>query len=119
MTQPVAADEPLLMIVAKAVAVLPTCTERLAGNTADTNGLEAAGTLMRPILPIVVNSVNQTAPSGPAVIPSGPLPGFGRGNSVMAPVAVIRPIRFPGNSVNHKAPSEPTAIPIGPLKALG
>jgi hypothetical protein len=36
--QPLAADEPLLMMVANAVAVLPTWTDRLDGNTAATSG---------------------------------------------------------------------------------
>jgi hypothetical protein len=39
------------MIVANAVALLPTSTDRLDGSTADTSGLVLAGTVMRPILP--------------------------------------------------------------------
>ena len=34
-------------------------------------------------------------PSGPAVMPKGPLPAVGIGNSVMTPAVVIRPILLP------------------------
>jgi hypothetical protein len=67
MAQPLTPDDPLLMIVAKAVAgVPPTCTDRLDGNTAATSGLgpELEPSDNRPICPAPV-SVNQIAPSGP------------------------------------------------------
>jgi hypothetical protein len=49
--QALAADEPLLIMVANAVAVLPTSTERLDGNTAATSASEviAPDTAIRPI----------------------------------------------------------------------
>ncbi len=67
--QPLKAEEPLLMIVAKAVAVLPTWTERLDGNTAATSGPvpPVAPSDKRPIA-LAALSVNQIAPSGPTVI---------------------------------------------------
>src|SRR6266852_5336927 len=39
-----------------------------------------------------LSSVNQSAPSGPVVMPAGPLPAFGSGNSVITPSVVMRPI---------------------------
>src|SRR5437588_4990063 len=66
--------------------------------------------VIRPILlPLV--SVNQTAPSGPAVIPSGTLPSVGVGNSVMVPAGVILPMLLRPASVNHRFPSGPAATP--------
>src|SRR6266849_4221522 len=50
-----------------------------------------------------LSSVNQSAPSGPVVMPAGPLPAFGSGNSVITPSVVMRPI-WSGGSVNHSAP---------------
>src|SRR5689334_16123883 len=44
-----------LMMVAKAVAVLPTCTERLAGNTAET-------TVTGPVAPMVSVAVSVALP---------------------------------------------------------
>jgi hypothetical protein len=72
----------------------------------------------RPIW-LLLRSVNQTLPSGPAVMPSGELPA-GRGNSVIALGApgVMRPI-LPPTSVNQRLPSGPRVIPSGPLLAIG
>src|SRR2546422_80928 len=42
-----------------------------------------------------------------------------RGNSVMAPAVVIRPILSPTASVNHRFPSGPAVIPTGSLLAVG
>ncbi len=64
-------------------------------------------------------SVNQTLPSGPAVMPLGPLEDVGTLYSVMAPAEVIRPMLFPFCSVNHKAPSDPAVIPAGRLDGVG
>ena len=113
--QPLKAEEPLLMIVAKAVAVLPSSTERLDGNTAETSASgTTAGGVIRPILlPFV--SANHNPPSGPAAMPTGPLPAVGVGNSVIAPDIVIWPILLPLASVNHSAPSDPAAISAGKL----
>src|ERR1700676_4356090 len=63
--------------------------------------------VIRPILP---PSVNQRAPSGPATMSRGYLPGHGSGNSVIWPPVVIPPILLPSASVNHNAPSGPAAI---------
>src|ERR1022692_697667 len=64
-------------------------------------------------------SVNQSAPSGPAVIGSRPLKGVGTGYSVKAPAVVMRPILLAMPSVNQRAPSGPAAIPYGlPLACM-
>src|SRR5260370_32809946 len=68
------------------------------------------------LLPI--NSVNQRLPAGPVVMPAGPQPvGYAqvpiRWNSVMLPLGVMRPIRFPSNSVNQRLPSGPAVMPTG------
>src|SRR5262249_3069366 len=55
-------------------------------------------------------SKNHSAPSGPVVIPKGPLLGLGIGNSVITPAVVIRPILLVSFSVNHSAPSGPVVI---------
>src|SRR2546430_205251 len=64
-----------------------------------------------PIL--LASSPNHRAPSEPVVMPVGSELAVGIGNSVTAPLAVIRPILLPFSSVNHKAPSGPFVIPIG------
>lgn len=56
-------------------------------------------------------SVNQSAPSGPAVIPIGWLFAVGTGYSVITPAVVIRPILLAVFSVNQSAPSGPAVIP--------
>src|SRR5947209_6891314 len=66
----------------------------------------------------VFDSVNQRAPSWPAVISSGMLFGVGSGYSVIWPLVVIRPILLPLVSVNHRLLSGPTAMPCG-LPPLG
>jgi hypothetical protein len=58
-------------------------------------------------------SVNQTAPSGPAVIPSGSLPGVGMPYSWTAPSMVMRPMWLLPGSVNQRAPSGPVVIRSG------
>ncbi len=74
--------------------------------------------VMRPILLVAV-SVNHRLPSGPAVMPTGPLLAVGVGNSVILPLVVMRPIRFVAFSVNHRLPSGPAVMPKGPLLAVG
>src|SRR2546426_37963 len=57
-------------------------------------GFGVAVVQMRPIwLPLL--SVNQRAPSGPAVMLYGPAAAVGIVNSVMTPPVVIRPILLP------------------------
>jgi hypothetical protein len=92
-------------------------------------GVRPAGAVptIRPIC-LPAYSVNQSAPSDPAVIPSGELVGaplarlgaplaVGRGNSLTWPLVVIRPIplRPPSEPVtaNQSAPSGPVVIPSG------
>src|SRR5215210_5373850 len=53
--------------------------------------VQVAGETIRPIL-LPVSSVNHNAPSGPTVIPAGPLSAVGTVKSVMIPAVVIRPI---------------------------
>jgi hypothetical protein len=64
-------------------------------------------------------SENQTFPSGPSAIPSGPAFGVGTANSAMAPLRPMCPMRLPLFSANQKLPSAPTAIPIGVDSAAG
>jgi len=127
MAHPLAAELPELMIVANAVAVLPTSTDRLDGNTAATRGLAppglTAGSAKRAMIPkpSELLSMNHSAPSGPTVTSKG---GKVRviGYSVTLPPVVMRPIRNPVVlfcSVNHRAPSGPTVRPQGALLAEG
>jgi hypothetical protein len=71
--------------------------------------------VIRPT-PALGNSVhvNHSAPSGPDVIPLGPLLGVGTANSVITPAVVMRPI-WPDASVNHSASSGPFVIEVGEL----
>src|ERR1700720_1753811 len=84
--------------------------------------------VMRPIAEMP-RSVNQRAPSGPAVMLKGAEIWPLRGNSVTAPAVVMRPI-LPGSvqnipalvvhhSVNQRAPSGPAVIPPGAPNAMG
>src|SRR2546427_2874200 len=64
-------------------------------------------------------SVNQRFPSGPVVIPLGPLPGVGIANSAsIAPAGLIWPIWLPTSSVNQRLPSGPAAMLAGALPAV-
>src|SRR5260370_41986918 len=76
--------------------------------------------MMRPSLSPNA-SVNQRLPSGPVVIPHGPLLDAGRGSSVMVPLGVMRPILLllPSSSVNQRLPSGPVVIPPGPRRNPG
>src|SRR5437588_546966 len=76
------------------------------------------GVVIRPIL-LPENSVNQSAPSGPAVIPVGSLAAVGTPNSLKLPAVVTRPILLPDCSVNQSAPPGPAVIPKGWLAAVG
>ena len=64
--------------------------------------------VIRPI-ELLRKLVNHSAPSGPAVIPSGPRMS-GPVWLVTVPVVVIRPIELL-RLVNHSAPSGPAVIP--------
>ena len=67
---------------------------------------------MRPIL-LPLDSVNQSAPSGPTVMSAANAPGVASGYSVTTPLVVMRPIRSPFDSVNHSAPSGPATMSVG------
>lgn len=82
------------------------------------------------IRPMAIPALNQSALSGPAVMPLGTLPkphppgvqtgpGSGMAYSMMVPAVVIRPILLPLPSVNHNAPSGPAVMPAGELFAVG
>ena len=73
--------------------------------------------VIRPIS-LLIKSVNQRFPSGPATIPTGSESPPGIGNSVMTPAGVIRPILLAFSSVNQRFPSGPAAMPPGPLPAV-
>src|SRR6266567_4298085 len=72
--------------------------------------------VMRPIL-FPWDSVNHRLPSGPVVMPKGPLRATG--NSVTRPAVVMRPILSTLNSVNQRLPSGPTVMPSGRLLGVG
>src|SRR5260370_6179907 len=71
--------------------------------------------MMRPILSPNA-SVNQRLPSGPVVIPHGPLLDAGRGNSVMVPLGAMRPILLSllSRTVKQSLPSVSIATPRVP-----
>lgn len=74
--------------------------------------------VIRPIW-FSAGSVNQTFPSGPAVMNCGWAPALiPCENSVGLPVGVIRPIRSVLTSVNHTLPSGPAVVPRGPACVL-
>jgi hypothetical protein len=62
----------------------------------------APAVVIRPIL-FVLDSVNQSAPSGPAVMSPANASGVGIGYSVTLPSMPRRPIALPRDSVNHSA----------------
>src|SRR5205807_2229369 len=80
------------------------------------NSVIAPEVVIRPIRNTSA-SVNQSAPSGPAVIPCGLL-FAGSTNSLTTPAVVILPMRSPLISVNHSAPSGPAVISTGPDPAV-
>src|SRR5436309_135079 len=69
--------------------------------------------------PILLPSVNHSAPSGPAVRPRGGPEAVGIVYSEIAPAVLIRPILWALISVNHSAPSGPAVMPPRPLDAVG
>ena len=84
------------------------------------NSLKWPSVVTRPTL-LAMASVNQSAPSGPVVIPCGLLSFVGGANSVKVWLAsvVIRPILLGllacsvSDSENHTAPSGPAVIMDG------
>src|SRR5262249_39256362 len=86
------------------------------------NSVMSPAGVIRPIRP--ASSVNQTLPSGPAVMPAGRLAAVRSVNSWIVtlnpPVPMAaRPILFPGPPRNQIAPSGPAAMPHGVLAAVG
>jgi hypothetical protein len=73
--------------------------------------------VIRPIL-FPRLSVNQTLPSGPAVIASGLRSVLLSENSEIAPEGVIRPIYEAAISVNQRFPSGPNAMPSDHCRAV-
>ena len=65
-------------------------------------------TEIRPMSPDVI-AVNHSAPSGPAVMPNGPL-SSANSNALNSPAVVIRPMRSSPVRVNHIAPSGPAVM---------
>jgi len=77
--------------------------------------------VIRPIL-LPASSVNQSLPSGPAVMPFEVLAAVWMENSsaaVMTPAVVMRPILLLAPSVNQSLPSGPAVMPAGLLLAVG
>src|SRR6516162_8985120 len=72
---------------------------------------------MRAIL-FASNSGIQRRPSVPVVIVKTRV-CLGRGNSVIEPDVVMRPILEAHSSVNHRAPSGRTALPSEPASPVG
>ena len=72
-----------------------------------------AGSIL-PIFPLLPEptSANQSAPSGPLVMPIGWLPAA-TANSVITPAGVILPMKSATLSVNHRLPSGPLTIWFG------
>jgi hypothetical protein len=66
-----------------------------------------------------IDSMNQSAPSGPVVMPPGALPGVAIGNSVNSPPVVKRPIWLAWDSVNHSGPSGPVVMAVGTAPGVG
>ena len=52
------------------------------------------------------------------MIATGSLSGDGIGNSVIAPLGVIRPILLPASSVNQTLPSGPGSHPAGSVSPV-
>ena len=71
------------------------------------NSVMLPAVVMRPIL-LALGSVNQSAPSGPAVMKNGVEPAASE-NSVNVPDGVTRPILEGVCSANQTLPSEPAA----------
>src|ERR1700758_4942394 len=63
------------------------------------------------------NSGNQSAPLATVIEKTRVVRG--KGNSVITPAVVIRPILLPAFSTNHRLPSGPAVIPSGDALAVG
>ena len=85
---------------------------RAPGEMPSENSVMSPFGVMRPMALTSV-SENQTLPSGPRMMPSGPAFGVGSGNSAISPFSVMRPILFAAFCANQRLPSAPTVMPIG------
>lgn len=74
--------------------------------------------VMRPML-FPKDKMNHRLPSGPAVMPKGPLLTGAMWNSSKLPAVVIRPMLPTMDSANHRLPSGPVVIPSGRLLCVG
>ena len=74
--------------------------------------------VIRPIL-FPRFSVNQSAPSGPGVMPKGKADVVGRSYSVKSPPAVMRLILLPSSSVNQRVLPGPCVISAGSAPGVG
>jgi hypothetical protein len=94
-TVPVGVVGPLLAVsVTVAVHVVDCPTAALPGEQFTAVEVGCCGAVILPTL-LALPSVNQSAPSGPAVIPKGALPEVGIEYSVTVPAVVTRPILLP------------------------
>src|SRR3569623_437392 len=75
------------------------------------NSVIAPADLMRPMRPTLTE--NQPLTSGPAVPEPGLLPALVRGNSVISPATVARPILFAPASENQRFPSGADVMVVG------
>ena len=80
--------------------------------------MKAPPVVIRPIL-LPSDSVNHSAPSGPAVMLYGAASVVGIVNSEKVPPVVIRPILLAVVSANHSAPSGPVVMPHGSALFVG
>lgn len=76
--------------------------------TGSGNALWVPSVSTRPIVSEVIPAY-QSAPSGPAAMPPGPVPD-GRAKVRCSPSTVIRPIRSSPERVNQRAPSGPAVM---------
>jgi hypothetical protein len=92
---------------------------RAAGRCRDHKFSDRAGGGNAPNIVAVDRGEPQRAIWASREVPAGRLfNAVGRGNSVIAPPVVMRPILLPSFSANHSAPSGPAAMPIGELDAV-
>src|SRR5688572_22678063 len=89
-------------------------TGMLPGATGSVYSVTTPVVVMRPILllllPSRISSVNHSASSGPAVMPTGALDAVGSENKVMSPAVVIRPMKptpLTSTAVNQRLLSGP------------
>ena len=102
----------LYSVIVPEVVIVPICGPQTPGQPVAMEGtLETFGAINKIGGDGGASSVNQSAPSGPAVmLPGAPVV---RPYSVIVPEVVIRPILCAAVSVNQRAPSDPAVMPDG------